>query len=263
MTGTRFAACSTANAMILRRSASVRLTASLALLIIIPVSSFAGVFVSVNIAPPVLPVYEQPPCPGDGYLWTPGYWAYGPVGYYWVPGVWVQPPHVGVLWTPGYWGFGGGIYAWHPGYWGLHVGFYGGINYGFGYFGNGYEGGYWRDRHFYYNRTVNNVTITNVHIYNKTVRRSFGLVWDRASVYGGVTRHRSTRRRPCCRTRYWFRPGTHATVVRSSRISWCRRSSLTGRCDRRCYLDRSATRHHSLGAGFRRSPLHSVTYSRA
>ena len=62
--------------------------------------------------------------------------AIGPCGgggYYWVPGTWVQPPRVGVLWTPGYWGFVGGVYAFHAGYWGPHVGFYGGVNYGFGY----------------------------------------------------------------------------------------------------------------------------------
>jgi hypothetical protein len=23
-----------------------------------------------------LPVYTQPPCPFDGYLWTPGYWGF-------------------------------------------------------------------------------------------------------------------------------------------------------------------------------------------
>jgi WXXGXW repeat (2 copies) len=153
------------------------------LILIISASSFAGVFVSVNIAPPVLPVYEQPACPGDGYIWTPGYWAYGPEGYYWVPGTWVTPPTVGVLWTPGYWGWGSGVYVWHAGYWGPHIGFYGGVNYGFGYFGNGYEGGYWRDRHFYYNRTVNNVTITNVHIYNKTVINNVTV--NRISYNGG------------------------------------------------------------------------------
>jgi hypothetical protein len=32
--------------------------------------------ISVNFGPPPLPVYEQPLCPVDGYLWTPGYWAY-------------------------------------------------------------------------------------------------------------------------------------------------------------------------------------------
>ncbi len=54
--------------------------------------------------PPPLPEYSQPPCPGNGYLWTPGYWSYAPQGYYWVPGAWAWPPQVGVLWTPGYWG---------------------------------------------------------------------------------------------------------------------------------------------------------------
>jgi hypothetical protein len=152
-------------------------------ILIISVSSFASVYISVNFAPPVLPAYEQPPCPGDGYMWTPGYWAYGPEGYYWVPGTWVMPPTVGVLWTPGYWGWGDGVYVWHAGYWGPHIGFYGGVNYGFGYFGSGYEGGYWRDRHFYYNRTVNNVTITNVHIYNKTVINNVTV--NRISYNGG------------------------------------------------------------------------------
>jgi len=153
------------------------------LILVIPASSFAGVSISVNISPPALPVYEQPSCPGDGYIWTPGYWAYGPEGYYWVPGTWVMPPTVGLLWTPGYWGWGSGVYIWHAGYWGSHMGFYGGVNYGFGYFSTGYEGGYWRDRHFYYNRTVNNVTITNVHIYNKTVINNVTV--NRISYNGG------------------------------------------------------------------------------
>src|ERR1700739_3236501 len=91
-----------------------------------------AVGVSIRVGPPAWPVYPQPICPGPGYIWTPGYWAYGPVGYYWVPGTWVVAPAVGLLWTPGYWGWSGGFYAWHAGYWGPHVGFYGGINYGFG-----------------------------------------------------------------------------------------------------------------------------------
>lgn len=123
-----------------------------------------------NEAPPPLPDYEQPPCPEDGYLWTPGYWAWGGGGYYWVPGTWVQPPRVGVLWTPGYWGFVGGVYAFHVGYWGPHVGFYGGVNYGFGYGGVGFVGGRWAGNSFAYNSTVNNVNVTNVHnTYNETV----------------------------------------------------------------------------------------------
>ena len=153
------------------------------LMLALTAPSFAGVSVSVTIAPPVLPAYEQPPCPGDGYIWTPGYWAYGSDGYYWVPGTWATPPTVGVLWTPGYWGWHEGVYVWNAGYWGPHVGFYGGVNYGFGYVGTGYAGGYWRGRNFFYNRSVNNVRITNVHIYNRTVINNVTV--NRVSYNGG------------------------------------------------------------------------------
>ena len=84
-------------------------------------------------------------------------------GYYWVPGTWAQPPAVGLLWTPGYWGWGNGAYVWNAGYWGPTVGFYGGINYGFGYGGFGYGGGYWNNGAFYYNRSVNNINVANFH----------------------------------------------------------------------------------------------------
>jgi hypothetical protein len=122
-----------------------------------------SVGVAVHIGPPALPVYDQPICPGAGYLWTPGYWAYGPDGYYWVPGTWVMAPAVGVLWTPGYWGWGGGGYFWHAGYWGPHVGFYGGINYGFGYGGVGFVGGRWNGGVFAYNTAIMHVNTTVIH----------------------------------------------------------------------------------------------------
>ena len=130
-----------------------------------------GVGISVNFGPPALPVYEQPICPDDGYLWTPGYWAYDDDdGYYWVPGTWVEAPQVGFLWTPGYWGWGGSAFLFHEGYWGPEVGFYGGINYGFGYGGVGYEGGRWEGGHFSYNTYVNHVNTTIIHnTYNTRV----------------------------------------------------------------------------------------------
>jgi hypothetical protein len=130
-----------------------------------------GIGISVNFGPPALPVYEQPICPADGYLWTPGYWAYdSDGGYYWVPGTWVEAPQVGFLWTPGYWGWGGNAFLFHEGYWGPHVGFYGGINYGFGYGGFGYEGGRWEGGHFSYNTYVSHVNTTIIHnTYNITV----------------------------------------------------------------------------------------------
>ena len=154
----------------LRASSIIRLSLLLGMLAI-PVTANAQVIcVSNNTPPPELPIYDQPPIPAPGYVWTPGYWAGGPNGYFWVPGTWVLPPRVGLLWTPGYWGWRDGIYLWTAGYWGPHIGFYGGINYGFGYTGIGYEGGHWENGVFAYNRTLNNfggVTITNV--YEKTV----------------------------------------------------------------------------------------------
>ncbi len=132
-----------------------------------------GVAISVRVGPPALPIYEQPFCPGPGYLWTPGFWAWSDdVGYYWVPGTWVEAPEVGLLWTPGYWGWNDGVYAWNEGYWGPEIGFYGGINYGFGYGGEGFVGGEWRGGAFFYNTAVmrvNETEIRNVYVNREVV----------------------------------------------------------------------------------------------
>jgi hypothetical protein len=146
-----------------------------------PATSFAAVFISARFPPPPIPVYTQPLCPGDGYLWNPGYWFYGPDGYFWVPGVWVMPAEYGLVWTPGYWGWGGSAFLFHEGYWGQHVGFYGGINYGFGYWGSGFTGGRWEGKNFLYNTAVVNVNRSVVHnvyvekvpVANAGVRTSF------------------------------------------------------------------------------------------
>ena len=142
------------------------------LVISAPSASFAGISIglSIAVAPPVLPVYVQPPLPGPNYIWAPGYWAYGEDDYYWVPGTWVLAPSPGLLWTPGYWGWREGFYVWNAGYWGPHIGYYGGINYGCGYVGVGYAGGYWNHGAFFYNTAVTHVNTTVVtNVYNKTV----------------------------------------------------------------------------------------------
>src|SRR5277367_3094607 len=108
-------------------------------------------------APPAIPDYQQPDAPGDGDIWTPGYWAWTADGYQWVQGAWVAAPYTGALWTPGYWGDGYDGYFRNAGYWGPYVGYYGGINYGFGYFGIGFYGGYWGGGRFYYNRAYCNI----------------------------------------------------------------------------------------------------------
>jgi len=168
-------------------------------------SSAQAVDVTVAIAPPELPVYDQPEIPGPDYIWTPGFWAYGPEGYYWVPGTWVQPPAVGLLWTPGYWGWHDGVYVFNRGYWGPHVGFYGGINYGFGYGGSGYEGGYWKGGVFAYNTTVNN--FGSVHITN---------------VYKGLPRDRRLRNRPRRASSTFRRPPRRCSTFKPPvRIARC------------------------------------------
>jgi hypothetical protein len=144
------------------------------LLVVLSVSSrsLAQLRISVSFGPPAIPVYEQPICPGDGYIWTPGYWAWDAddADYYWVPGTWVLAPEVGFLWTPPWWGWDGGVYLFHEGWWGPHVGFYGGINYGFGYFGTGFVGGRWDGGHFFYNHSYANINVVNIHnVYNETV----------------------------------------------------------------------------------------------
>jgi hypothetical protein len=111
-----------------------------------------------------LPVYSQPVCPQENYVWAPGYWAFDNEfgDYYWVPGTWVMAPQPGLFWTPPYWAWGNDGYQFYPGYWAPQVGYYGGINYGYGYYGRGYDGGRWDNDRFYYNRAVNNINAENI-----------------------------------------------------------------------------------------------------
>jgi len=168
--------------------------------------SFAQIGISVRVAPPELPVYEQPMCPGDGYMWTPGYWGWANNDYYWAPGTWVMPPEVGDLWTPGYWGWGGDGFLFTDGYWGASVGFYGGIDYGFGYFGNGYEGGRWENGRFFYNTSLNRLDgnrirdTYNTHVDERVNRVSFN------GGNGGINAHATAREEETAR-------GSHTPAV--------------------------------------------------
>jgi hypothetical protein len=170
----------------MRSNLFIRYTLIVLALLVTSTAAFAQIGISVSFGPPALPVYEQPICPADNYLWAPGYWAYDPDfgDYYWVPGTWVESPEVGFLWTPGYWGWGGGGFLFHEGYWGPQVGFYGGISYGFGFFGVGFQGGRWDGGRFFYNRSVSNVNVTIIHnVYNTTVINSTTV--NRVSYNGG------------------------------------------------------------------------------
>jgi hypothetical protein len=64
------------------------------------------------------------------------------------------------------------------------VGYYGGINYGFGYGGRGYAGGRWVGNVFAYNRAVNNVNVSVFpHVYDEPEVNHGGL--GRVSYNGG------------------------------------------------------------------------------
>jgi hypothetical protein len=166
---------------------SARLFLLALLVAAVPAASHASVFISVGFAPPVLPVYVQPVCPAPDLMWTPGYWGYGPDGYYWVPGAWVPAPYAGALWTPGYWGWSSGMFLWHEGYWGPHVGYYGGVNYGFGYMGVGFAGGLWVGGHFSYNTAIIHVNTTVIHntYVNETIVHNTTIVNNSHVAYNG------------------------------------------------------------------------------
>jgi len=161
------------------------------LLIVLSATNYTNAQISVGIsirtAPPALPIYTQRYCPGDGYMWTPGYWAYNEDDYYWVPDTWLLPPQFGLLWTPGYWGFADGFYGWNQGYWGRHIGYYGGINYGCGYAGSGYGGGMWQGNVFRYNTAFNNINTTIIHntYVNNTVINNNTIVNNNRTSFNG------------------------------------------------------------------------------
>jgi hypothetical protein len=208
-----------------------KLLAALALAmagVLAPLSAGARVFVAINIAPPALPVYEQPLCPGDGYLWTPGYWGWDDVAgdYYWVPGTWLLAPQPGLLWTPGWWGWGESSFVWHAGYWGAHVGFYGGIDYGFGYDGFGYHGGYWSNNVFNYNRNFNRLIAANVHNSFNSYDAPDHRAASRVSYHGGSggTMAQATAQQRMAESEAHFQPtpnqALHEQAARSDRAQF-------------------------------------------
>ena len=175
---------------------------------------------SIRVAPPMLRVYSQPQCPVDGYLWSPGYWAYDSGGYYWVDGEWVLPPAEGLLWTPGYWDFSGGYYGWQAGYWGSQVGFYGGVNYGYGYSGQGYNGGRWQNGHFQYNTAVANVNHSVIHdtYVNRTGVSNSGRSNNHRSFNGtgGITARPSTQQQTALNEKHMQPTSQQSSHVRTA-----------------------------------------------
>ena len=148
-------------------------------------ASAQSIGISVSFGPPPIPYYIQPQDPQPNDIWSPGYWGYDPnAGYYWVPGTWVPAPQYGYLWTPGYWAWNGMAFVWSSGYWAPQVGWYGGVNYGYGYYGRGYAGGRWHGHQFQYNTAVSNVNRNYVRdVYSNAAVANH--TWNRTSYNGG------------------------------------------------------------------------------
>jgi hypothetical protein len=129
----------------------------------------------------------------------------------------VRPPQLGLLWTPTYWSSAGTVFIFHPGRWGSTVGFYGGVNYGYGYFGNGYTGGHWIGNSFAYNSTVNHVNPAIAHhtyaesVANQASRGVFSYTGEprRGDATQAASRHQSL-------PRVVDKPAPTTTVQRTS-----------------------------------------------
>lgn len=70
-----------------------------------------------EMAPPPPRVEPQPPSPGAGYLWAPGYYAFKSKAYEWTPGAWSRPPQPGLAWVAPTYVTTGGHYYFQPGRW--------------------------------------------------------------------------------------------------------------------------------------------------
>jgi hypothetical protein len=80
-----------------------------------PVTSYAGVSVDIDVAPPALRIETAPP-PRVGYVWGPGYWRWAGGQHVWTRGRWLRERpgfhYVGETWVqagphwhfaPGHW----------------------------------------------------------------------------------------------------------------------------------------------------------------
>ena len=120
-----------------------------------------------------LPVYDQPPIPGPGYIWTPGYWAWNEIfqEYYWVPGAWAIAPRPGFVMDSWLLGLERRFICLECRLLGDRPSVFTAGLRGFGYTGVGFAGGYWSGGSFYYNRSMTNISNTTVinNVYNQQV----------------------------------------------------------------------------------------------
>jgi hypothetical protein len=80
-------------------------------------SAFGQIQIYIGAPPPPIRYEAPPPMPGEGFVWTAGFWEpHGP-HYRWVPGRYVRAPYPGAHWTPARYEHGDKGWRMHQGYW--------------------------------------------------------------------------------------------------------------------------------------------------
>lgn len=80
-----------------------------------PLSSHAGVFVDIGVAPPAARV-EVVPAARVGYVWAPGYYYWNGRAHIWRGGYWIRN-RPGYHWVAPAWTPNGARWHYAPGYW--------------------------------------------------------------------------------------------------------------------------------------------------
>lgn len=79
--------------------------------------AFGQIQIYIGTPPPPIRYEAPPPMPGEGFVWTAGFWEpHGP-HYRWVPGRYVRAPYPGAHWTPARYEHGDKGWRMHQGYW--------------------------------------------------------------------------------------------------------------------------------------------------
>jgi hypothetical protein len=81
----------------------------------VPVTSYAGVSVDIDVAPPAMRV-ETIPAPRVGFVWAPGYWNWAGGRHSWVDGHYIHERR-GYHWAPDAWVQAGPHWHYQRGHW--------------------------------------------------------------------------------------------------------------------------------------------------
>ena len=153
--------------------------------IALPDYAMAQISVSITLAPPALPVYEQPVLVEEGGIWAPGYWAYNQDGYFWVPGHLGAATRSRAALDTRVLGMGQRRLRLERRLLGRNGWILRRHRLRFRLFRTRLSGGHWQGQQFYYNTAVSHVNVTNIHN-TYTQRIVNNITVNRVSFNGGT-----------------------------------------------------------------------------